>query len=131
MTLVALEHGREWEPIAALHTDGTIVRERIVIATLTADRLVAKKTGETIMTCGADRRITIEGRSLAHFDGNDRLIDADGSQLFVDPDGAVHWIHKEGDLFDGARFEGEFARARRSAAAVVLATLATANWTAH
>ena len=130
MTLVALEHGREWEPIAELRADGTIVRERNVIATLSADRLV-KKTGETILTCGAGRRITIDGRSLAHFDGNERMIDADGSPLFVDPDGAVHWIRKDGDLFDGARFEGGFARARRSAAAVVLATLATANWTAH
>ena len=123
MRLLALEHGREWEPMAELRADGTIVREREVIATLSADRVV-DRSGKTLLECTADRRLIADGRALAHFDADDRFIDADGSQLYVSPDGSVHWTRKGGDLFRNARFDGDFSRARRSAAAVVIATLA-------
>jgi len=129
MRLLALEHGTEWEPLAELRADGTLVRSpSSVVGSITHDQLL-DRAGKPFLWCASDRQIHVAGHGpMAHFDADDHLVDADGSTLTIDDDGTVHWIRDGRDVAAGARLEGGYRGARRTAAFVVLATLFSAAW---
>lgn len=130
MTLLVLEHGTEWEPIAKLEADGTIVHgKQGVVGGLGAEQMF-DRDHKSVMWCAPDRTLHLPSRPgpMARFDAEDRLVDSDGSVLFISDDGMVHWMRGGRDILGNARFEPDVRGAKRTAILVVFATLANGRW---
>ncbi|MBI2389639.1 MAG: hypothetical protein HYV09_08585 [Deltaproteobacteria bacterium] len=131
LTLEALEHGAEWEPIASLQADGTFVRTegRKVIARLANDQLML---GGDPLTCDAARTVRA-GNAVkeAQYDAQDAFVDA-RTRIFVRDDGEIELTLGGEPMFDGgkrrARVVGDVVHARRTAELLVLVTLASARF---
>jgi hypothetical protein len=131
MELVALEHGSEWEPMATLAPDGTILQgRRKPIGAIGGDQLF-DGSRRSVMWCAPDGTVRAPGASqpIARFDAQDRLLDAhDGSVMWIDDNGFVH-RERGVDPFRGSvRFVGGYASAKRTAIVVFLSTFMNARW---
>ena len=132
MELVVLEHGSEWEPIARLLPDGTVVNKHGPVGSIAQDQFF-DRAHASVFWCAPDRTLHIRARpeAIAHFDAQDRLVDPkDPGGVWVDDAGGLHAIGPGGrDMFDGkARFVGGYAGARRTAVMVYFAAMSGARW---
>jgi hypothetical protein len=76
MRLSALEHGREWEPVADLMADGSVVQERAYTGLIRNDSVLDAR-GRVLLHCNGRTLIEASnGRVMGVFDANDDLIDA-------------------------------------------------------
>jgi hypothetical protein len=135
MRLVALEHGRDWEPMSELRSDGMVffvAKGAKPLGRIVGDSLV-DANGRAQMACAAGGRLMLEGRLVAAGYGpNDELIfHDDGTRIFVADDGTV-FMETRGQAIFGpqgrargvARVEGARGPARRTGALLVLLSLA-------
>ena len=139
MQLLALEHGQEWEPMSALRSDGVVeqwVNKRAPAGQfrLEGDRLLAAD-GTLKLSCTSDGRVVTEGTTtVLHFDAGDALVGDDGSRIFVSERGEVEVSFGRGRRPRSEiplRVTGVSATTRRTAALLVLATIASIDWHFH
>jgi hypothetical protein len=137
MRLVALEHGRDWEPISELRSDGmvfSVAKGAKPLGRIVGDSLI-DANGRAQMACAAGGQLVLEGRPVpAGYGPNDELVfQDDGTRIFVADDGTV-FMDRMGQSFFGpqgrasgrgvARVEGARGPARRTGALLVLLSLA-------
>lgn len=135
MRLLALEHGREWEPVSELHSDGMMFfvakSGRPPLGRVVGDSLV-DASGRPQIACAAGGRLMFQGRVVAAGYGpNDELVfQDDGTRIFVGDDGTV-FMESRGKPILGppgsgrgvVRIEGARGPARRTGALLVLLSL--------
>ena len=135
LRLLALEHGREWEPMSTLAADGTITthfsKRTPLRFRIEGDRLVGS-SGPS-MTCGPDGVVRIEGTQMTmRFEADGALVDGGGMRIFVADNGAVDAALSRGASHPMPwRVEGVTPATRRTAEMLVFASLASVNWSFH
>ena len=132
MQLTVLEHGREWEPVAALAADRSItesVSKRSGVAFVLAADELRDAAGTAKFSCDKDRVLHLgDGALTMRFDGSDALVGGDGSRIFVADSGDVSVALGGKDVRASWRIVGATAATRRTAELLVLATMASARW---
>jgi hypothetical protein len=134
MRLLALEHGREWEPVAVLAADGTITQSISKRASpsfrIEGERLVG--SGGPSMTCTADGVLHVEGTQMTmRFDGTGALTDGGGMRIFVADDGTVDAALGGESRRMPWRVDGVTQATRRTAEVLVFAAVASIDWRMH
>jgi len=133
MQLLALEHGREWEPVAALGPDGVIQqgiskRGPAAVFRIAGDE-VFDMSGVSKMRCERDRTLRFAGTNLAmRFDERDALVASDGTRIYVRDSGEVEMALAGPTRVMPWRVAGISPGLRRSAELLVFATVASINW---
>lgn len=129
LRLLALEHGREWEPVAELRSDGTLVSAKAgPIGHIENDRVYDVQNRAFLECVGRDLRVP--GQPLtAHFDANDDFVDQ-RSRIHVTDNGEVLMSMGGGPPQSMGRVEGP-TRAPRTVAMLVFAALAAGRWDFH
>ena len=141
LTLQALEHGREWEPISSLLADGTVTNGRGHVGRIARDHMTLGKDAGPILLeikcAGRDVEMTSplspNLHSRATYTARGELTEVSGfdATIFVADDGLVEarmgrgrtaWFGRPGG--GGVRVVGDVKRARRTAALLVYATVA-------
>lgn len=131
MRLLALEHGREWEPMAELRGDGTIATtfsRRPSQARIVGDRIEGARG--YALQCTTDGVLHLQGSPLTmRFDERGVLTDGQRMQLFVGDDGGVVATMNGGPMRPmGWRVEGVTPATRRTAEVLVFAAIAGIDW---
>ncbi len=132
MQLTVLEHGREWEPVAALAADGSItesVSKRSGVAWVIAADELRDRDGKAKFSCDAQHVLHLgDGALSMRFDDGDALVGSDGSRIFVADSGEVSVALGGRAVPASWRVVGSSAATRRTAELLVLATMASARW---
>jgi hypothetical protein len=127
MRLVMLEHRTEWEPVIEMQGDGSIYSlkkgERKFFGRVSNDALVDMHEVPSF-TC-IHREISVAASTLkAHYDQDDTYVD-DHTRISIADDGTVTvTLGTHPQESHGLRVEGPVAKARRTAALLVIAAIA-------
>jgi hypothetical protein len=126
LRLLVLEHGREWEPIAALQADGVVLRAKGGAMGRIANDQVTDMSGQPVFTCvGSELRVPGQ-TPTARFEPNGDLVDK-VIRIHVEPTGEIFMVTGGHPPQSMGRVEGP-QQSPRTAAVLVLLTLANANW---
>jgi hypothetical protein len=126
LRLVALEHGKEWEPQVILEDDGSVHNPRSpAFARIDHDRA---ETSTGTLQCDADKSVRLGAKAGLRYDATDALVSED-IRIYVADDGEVE-VKSGSKVLIGkggggrARVVGDVKLARRTAEILVLLSLA-------
>lgn len=124
--LLVLEHGSEWEPMADLLADGTIVYAGKSAVARIANDQVADLRGQPVFAC-VNGELRAPGHTrAAHFEPNGDLVDS-MMRIHVEPTGQVFMATGGRPPQSMGCVEGP-QQSPRTAAILSMVTLAYGNW---
>jgi hypothetical protein len=129
LRLLVLEHGREWEPIAALQADGVVLHAKGGAVARIANDQVTGMQGQPMFQC-VNGELRVAGHpQAARFEPNGDLVDP-MMRIHVEPSGEVFMATGGHPPQSMGRVEGP-QQSPRTAAVLLLVTLANGNWSFH
>ena len=115
-----------------LRADGTIVFRDAVVGAVSGNEIRTTQ-GTTIVAISREGNITLGTIDFGRFDPDDAVRAKDGARMFVSDDGLIHYFDASGkpQYESSDKFWGFVPRARRTAEAILLASVAFASATSH